>query len=389
MSDLICPSCGSGRGRVFYQMSGAPHHSVLLLEKREQALNYPQGHIALTFCEACGFVWNSAFDPAVHEYSAKYEATQAYSPTFNAFHRRLAENLIGRFDLHHKTVIEIGCGQGEFLQLLSELGPNRGLGFDPAYRVNGQAPPNVEFIADFYSEKYINYAGDFVCCKMTLEHILPTHEFVRTVRGSVGERPETVVFFQVPNAQYVLKDLAFWDVYYEHCSYFTAGSLARLFRRCGFDVLNLWTDYDDQYLMIEARTGDGTGVRLLANEHDLEDTAALVKEFEQAVPIRIAEWRERLRRLCAQGRKAVIWGGGSKGVAFLTTLGLQDEIQYAVDVNPNKHGTFLAGHGQEVIAPERLKDYQPDVVIVMNPIYCPEIRQHLDTLGLDAELWPV
>jgi hypothetical protein len=114
-----------------------------------------------------------------------------------------------------------------------------------------------------------------------------------------------------------------------------------------------------------------------------------VQEFEQAAPARIAEWRERINRLRAAGRKAVIWGGGSKGVAFLTTLGLRDEIPYAVDVNPNKHGTFLAGNGQEVIAPARLKEYQPDVVIVMNPIYCSEIRRQLDELGLNAELWPV
>ena len=56
------------------------------------------------------------------EYSGRYESTQGYSPTFNAFHERLAQDMIDRFDLHGKEIIEIGCGNGEFLVLLCELG---------------------------------------------------------------------------------------------------------------------------------------------------------------------------------------------------------------------------------------------------------------------------
>ena len=37
----------------------------------------------------------------------------------------------------------------------------------------------------------------------------------------------------------VLEEGAFWDIYYEHCSYFTLGSHARLFRRAGLDVTDL------------------------------------------------------------------------------------------------------------------------------------------------------
>ena len=76
-------------------------------------------------------------------------------------------------------------------------------------------------------------------------------------------------------------------------------------------------------------------------------------------------------------------------MAFLTTLKIQEEIEYAVDVNPHKHGTYMAGTGQKIIAPELLREYNPDVVIVMNPIYCNEIRQDLNKMGLTAELMPV
>jgi hypothetical protein len=76
-------------------------------------------------------------------------------------------------------------------------------------------------------------------------------------------------------------------------------------------------------------------------------------------------------------------------VAFLTTLRIQDEIEYAVDINPYKHGTYMAGTGQQIVAPEFLREYRPDVVIVMNPIYCNEIRRDLNRMGVTAELMAV
>jgi len=391
-SNYVCPSCGSAGMSVFYRLESAPVHSVLLLPTREEALNYPKGNIALGFCQTCGFISNVVFDPSLHEYAPGYEATQSFSPTFNAFAHRLATRLIDQYDLHGKDIVEIGCGQGEFLTMLCELGDNRGIGFDPAYvggRDESQAQDRITFIKDFYSEKYTDYHGDFVCCKMTLEHIQHTSDFVSTIRRSLGNRSNTIVFFQVPDATRVLRELAFWDIYYEHCSYFSLGSLSRLFRRCGFDIVNLAREYDDQYLMIEARPGNGKSETFLEEEDDLEDVARDVAYFSENYAHRLNTWRRDLQKIRQDGRRAVIWGSGSKGVAFLTTLNIKDEIEYAVDINPYKHGTYMAGTGQEIVGPEFLREYRPDVVIVMNPIYCNEIQQDLDRMGVTAELMPV
>jgi len=61
------------------------------------------------------------------------EETQGFSPFFRAWHEGLAQRLIDRYSLRAKKIIEIGCGKGEFLALLCDLGHNRGIGFDPAY----------------------------------------------------------------------------------------------------------------------------------------------------------------------------------------------------------------------------------------------------------------
>jgi len=391
-TNYVCPSCGLVGMSVFYELWGVPAHSVLLLQTREEALNYPKGDIALAFCQSCGFISNVAFDPTLHEYSAKYEATQACSPTFNAFARRLAMRLIDRYDLRGKDIIEIGCGQGEFLTLLCELGDNRGVGFDPAYtgRTNeGHAQHRISFVKDFYSERYAGHRCDFLCCKMTLEHIQHTADFVSTVRRSLENQSEATVFFQVPDVTRILQELAFWDIYYEHCSYFGSGSLARLFRRCGFDVIDLTVDYDGQYLMIEARPGDGKDEVVVEGEDDLGDLSREVAYFAQNQQLLLEAWKSELRENHRTGRRTVLWGAGSKGVAFLTTLDIRHEIEYAVDINPYKDGTFMAGTGQQIVVPEFLRRYKPDVVIVMNPIYCNEIQRELDRMGIGVEVRPV
>ena len=288
----------------------------------------------------------------------------------------------------NKEIIEIGCGKGEFISLLCELGNNRGFGFDPAYiseRNKSSAKDRVTFIKDFYSEKYVNYHADFVCCKMTLEHIPNTLEFMRIVRRSIGDRLDTLVFFQVPDMLRILKDKGFWDVYYEHCSYFTAGSLARLFRKAGFDVLDLYRVYDDQYLVIEARPVNGISTTVLPKEESIGEISHLVEQFEIRINRIFSSWRETLLK----GKKVVLWGGGSKGVAFLTTLQFYEEVDYAVDINPFKHGTYMAGTAQEIVSPAFLKEYNPDLVIIMNPIYREEISKDLNQLGLNPEILPI
>ena len=310
---------------LFYEIDSVPTNSCILLSSPEEAIGYPRGTLALGFCQDCGFISNVAFDPKLTEYSGRYEETQGFSQTFNKFHYALATRLIDRYDLNGKDVLEIGCGKGEFITMLSQLGNNRGIGFDPGYREDRnteEATKEVRFITDFYSEKYSDYKADFICCKMTLEHIPQTDSFIDTVRRSIGERSDTIVFFQIPEATRILGECAFEDIYYEHCSYFSPGSLARLFRRNGFEVINIETEYDDQYLTIEAKpamNGDARNAALPI-EDDLDVLKSLVASFPQRCEERIQSWKLLLERFQEEGQRVVLWGSGSKGVSFLTTL---------------------------------------------------------------------
>jgi SAM-dependent methyltransferase len=389
-AEHLCPSCGEKKMKVFHQASQVPSNSCILLGSREEAISYPKGDINLGFCLECGFAANTSFDPGLTEYSGRYEETQGFSATFNAFHRTLAQQLIDRHTLHNKNILEIGCGKGEFLLLLCELGDNYGTGFDPGYhegRLNSPATSRVNFIQDFYSEKYADIHADFVVCKMTLEHIGATGEFVRMIRRAIGDRQETTIYFQVPDTTRILHQCAFEDIYYEHCSYFSPGSLARLFRASGFRIIGLDTQYDGQYLTLEARPARGAYDREISQrERDLAQIRKHVSTFPARFDEKIRRWRQKLDWNKLEGRKVVLWGSGSKGVAFLTTLGITDEIQYVVDINPYRHGYFMPGSGQEIVAPEFLREYRPDLVVVMNSIYCDEIRQQMAEMGLQPEI---
>lgn len=388
-ASLECPNCAGTGLRVFYELDGIPVHSCLLMPSRAEAIDYPRGDLRLAFCQACGFITNTAFDPSVHEYSQRYEETQGFSPTFNAFARSLAARYAREYPMQGRTVLEIGCGKGEFLALLCELSGASGIGIDPGYvpsRLQSPALSRIRFINDFYGRAYSHLEADFICCRHTLEHVAPTLQFMRDLRATIGRRRETVVLFEVPDVARELREGAFWDLYYEHCTYFSCGSLSRLFRMAGFEVTKLSLEYEGQYVILDAVPADGPTSPQLPLENDLVELAASVERFGSVCENVVAKWRETLAGAQAAHRRVVIWGSGSKGVAFLTTLAANREIAAAVDINPHRHGKFMPGTGHEIIPPESLRTIRPDLVIVMNPIYLPEICATLRDLGVHAEV---
>jgi hypothetical protein len=109
-----------------------------------------------------------------------------------------------------------------------------------------------------------------------------------------------------------------------------------------------------------------------------------VNAFPLHVAAREKRWIERLALWSRDNTRTVIWGGGAKTVSFLNMLPLGGIISYVVDINPNKQGLYIPGSGQEIIAPEFLMDYQPDIVILMNPIYHREVEFQLEEMKVKA-----
>ena len=387
----LCPICSSPGISVFLEVENVPVHCNILWPAESEALKAPLGDIRLGFCTNCGHIFNRAFDPSLMKYDGEYENSLHFSPRFQSYAESLAARLISRYSIYEKEIIEIGCGNGDFLTLLCRLGRNHGIGFDPsnaAGKIKDTNDDRIEFIHAYYSQEYAGrYRADLICCRHVLEHILSPRDFLITIRTAASDT--ATVFFEVPNVAFILQDLGIWDIIYEHCSYFSSNSLAFLFRSCGFDILSLGEGMEGQFLCIEALPDGATN----SGEHELtgnlKDLMNDVRAYAHRYRQKVERWDRYLKDISNIGRKAVIWGGGSKSVTFLNILNARNRIEFVVDINPRKQGKYMPGTGQKIVSPDFLQEYRPDVVIVMNPVYTDEIKEMLRSIGINPHVIPV
>lgn len=384
-----CPSCGGGALRSIYRVDGIPLHSCILLDTAEAARSFPRRDLELLFCGDCGFLFNGIFDEPAIAYASNFEESQHFSETFNAFARGLADDIARTCKASGKQIVEIGCGKGEFLDRLCLTAGATGLGIDPAYRSDPgrtSAEHGVQFLAEWFGPAHHDLPADIVVCRHTLEHISPVRSFVETIGQMVAGQADAWVVFETPDVARVLEEGAFWDIYYEHCSYFSAATHADLFERAGMTVERLELLYGGQYIVQYARPVAEKARRSVPDPKAVDEMARLAEAFPDRVRRSQDVWGARIRDAHAAGRRVVLWGGGSKAVSTVTTLGLGPEISAVVDVNPYKQGKFLPGTGHPVIAPEALSSYSPDLVVIMNPLYRGEIEQQLTRMGISAEV---
>jgi SAM-dependent methyltransferase len=381
--ERACPACGAGDVQAIYRLEGIPVHSALLVPTAEAARGFPTGEMALCWCPNCGLAFNAAFEEARLDYGTGYEDAQGHSPTFSAFARKLARDWIARYGLSGGHVVEVGCGSGDFLRQMCEEGGCRGTGFDPAFR-SGRAEemPGVSFHARRFTESDVPVEADFIVCRHTLEHVGDIAGFLSLMRRACGESRSVRLGFELPDLGRILDEGAFWDVYFEHASYFTAGSLGRAFIHAGFDVIDLRRAFGEQYLLLDAAPAFGAPAPLPPMADDPADVAMRVERFRRTVQVRIAEWRNGFAAWRAAGRRVALWGSGSKAVGFLTTIGDHGIVDCVVDINPARQGRFMPGCTMPIVAPARLPEFRPDVVLVMNSIYRDEIAAEIAALGL-------
>ena len=250
----------------------------------------------------------------------------------------------------------------------------------------------MTFIRDLFGPRYAGLQAEYVSARHTLEHIAPVREFMRLVRKTIGQRPLSTSSSSSP----------IWSACWRRASSGTSTTSTaptsradrshRLFRAEGFDVQRLYKAYDDQYLMIEAIPGERPNRgATMPQEDDLASTAALVRKFpHRGRPSPRGAWLPRPRTAGSRsGQTVAIWGSGSKCVSLMSSLDLGDALRAIVDINPHKHGKFLAGSGWEIQGPDALTALRPDAVIIMNSIYTEEIRHELATRGLQPQLLPL
>ena len=389
-----CPVCGAGATEPFLHRRGVPVHQNLLFATPAAARGMARGDLEMRACAACGFVFNAAFDPALVEYGPAYENSQDCSPAFNAHLDALADHIVSERGVRTGRIVEVGCGKGGFLRKLLTHPQNAcdAVGFDPAYT----GPPEAlggraQFVADFYGPATA-VPADVVVCRHVIEHIPDPVALLRTVRAGVGASGATRVFFETPCAEWILRNRVPWDFFYEHCSLFTAASLARALGRAGFSVTSVRHIFGGQYLWAEGVVGlappaqqrSGTNPGDSPPDGRAEGTGTLARAFAAEERGRVASWAALLAEAGASG-PVFAWGAGAKGVTFCNLADPErTRLAGIVDVNPAKQNKYLPGTGHPIVAPEAAAG--AGTVLVFNPNYVAEVRATVARLGARAEV---
>jgi len=380
MSTNACPVCATASTTTIAHLTDAPVFCNVLLPNAVEAAAAPVGEITLAACSSCGHVFNSTFNEELIDYSPEYENSLHFSPTFQTYATDLAQMLVDTYGIRGRQVVELGCGKGDFLAMLAAAGDNEAIGFDPSYDGavdHHVGAGSVRVVSDTYQAAGNDLQPALVVSRHVLEHLTDPSMLIAGLRQWRGSDP--VVYLEVPDADHMIENRAYWDVIYEHPSYFTGQSLSRLCIDNDLAPIRLDSSFGGQYLSITARLGD-------QSRFDVRP-AAPTESFGAGLEAAIDSWADRLDQLAAAGQKAAIWGAGSKGVSFAALVpGADSTVSLAIDLNPRKAGRYMPVSAVPVTAPHDPRVMEAAVVLVMNPIYEEEICSSLKEMGSRANV---
>ncbi len=347
-----CPICDAGELERFLRIDRVPVMTTQLWADASTADAAPRGDLDLAVCDHCGAIRNLAFDAALVEYTGDYENSQLFSPAFRDYARELAARLVDEFELRQGTVLEFGCGKGEFLEMLCAAGCAQAVGFDPSYGGEidqGEYRDRVRIERRLLGPDDVTPA-DLVVSRHVIEHLEDPLPAVRALRSATGD-PAASLYLEVPDVRYVLSASGMWDLIYPHVTYFGPGALETLVRRAGFRPTVCESAFGEQFLTMRA-VPDTSSVEPEVDEEAVGQVLDDVRRFGAEFRETLAEWQA----LLADGDDTALWGAGAKGVTFLNAVAGGGGIDLVVDLNPRKQGRFLPGTGQKVVSPEQLRD---------------------------------
>ncbi len=384
-----CEACAGATMIPFADLGDIPVLCGVHWADAATAATSPVGRMRLGYCPECAYVRNLDFDPAIMTYDTTMDTNLHHSPAFQAFSAGLVAHLVERYRLKGKRVLDIGCGQGEFLRELCHSADCTGVGYDAMYA----GPSGADGSGAVFHSRHAPRGDDLeefdmFTSRHWFEHLADPFDLLADLRERARGRP-VFGYIEVPDACYDLAT-AGWEVIYPHVSYFDAYSLCRIAERAGWRVEDTGVLFSGMFRFIELSVNREAEPRLgsapLPDRDDRDRQLASILGFAQRHEVERAAWRDRIGSLVADGARPVLWGAGSRGVQFLTFADPDGRLSAVVDVNPRKWGRYLPLTAHRVDAPDSLPRLAPQAVIITNPAYQGEIAAHLERLGVVAEL---
>jgi SAM-dependent methyltransferase len=288
--------------------------------------------------------------------------------------------MIDALQLNAKSlVVEVASNDGYLLRNFKEKGIPV-LGIEPAANVAAIAEAaGIRTWARFFGTKLATeladggQRADLLVGNNVLAHVPDLNDFVRGL--AIVLAPHGVLTMEFPHLGRLLKEKQFDTIYHEHFSYFSFGTVERVFAAHGLTVLD-----------VEELSTHGGSLRIYACHANLADRPVSkrvgdLRERERAeggvsldAYARFAEdVREVKRKLLEfliarkrEGKTIVAYGAAAKGNTLLNYCGIREDfIDYVVDRSPFKQGKLLPGSHIPIEAPERIRETRPDYVLVL------------------------
>jgi SAM-dependent methyltransferase len=380
-----CPICQYPSSVPFLKLQPVPVFCNVLYPSASAARRAPASAIHLVVCENCALIYNAQFEPALMQYSPGYTNPLDVSDRFRAFANELATKLVKNHALYGGRAVEIGCGNGFFLERLVEKGMKQGIGYDPSAKRREETENlPVQIFPKLIDLDHSLGPVDAFICRHVFEHLSDPVEFLSKLRAHI-EKDDALIYFEVPNANQMLDGGMIWDVIYEHFTYWTSPALSTLFERHGFEPISVSTGFGKQFLMLEGRPSALPYQNSWPARADVHAFKKQCFRFGETSTKLISHWKPVLRNLRTLGRKVVLWGAGSKGITFANVVaGEEPLLAGIVDINPEKQGRYAALTGVPVLSPANLNDLRPDVILLMNENYTFEVTNLLNEIGVAA-----
>lgn len=341
--------------KIIFEQSLVPIFQNKVYPTKEEAISSKSGIVKLKQSLSSGLIYNSTFDMSLMEYDENYQNEQSNS-SFFLDHLDKVLHMLLEFGLKCKKVVEIGCGKGVFFDKMEKLDIDC-YGFDPTYE-----GIHSKIFKEYFDENQ-NIDAEVIIMRHTLEHIPEPHKFIETI--AKANNYKGMLFVEVPTFDWILEKRAFWDIFYEHCNYFTEGSLSYQFnsaktgRIFGGQYIYLWADLSELLTETPALKAP------ILQDVDFNEEVSNYQDFVNSVD------------------RLAIWGAGAKGSTFCNLLDPQREkISYVIDINPVKQNKYIAVSGHPIVSPEALKTNPATDILIMNENYFDEIALQCQNLNI-------
>ena len=305
-------------------------------------------------CMGCGLV---QFDCEPVDYYRDVIRAGGFSKTMVELRRYQYKHLIDSYHLEGKKFIEVGCGQGEFLKVLSEFPVEvHGIEHDP-HLVELARAQGLDVTEGFTETEDTRFAGglyDVFLSFNFLEHQPDPGTMLQAIYRNLED--DAMGLITVPSFEYIMDHNSYYELIRDHLAYYTFETLTPLLERNGFlveecEVINR----DTLSVIVKKRPQMDT-------ENLLECYVNLKREMESY-----------MKYLDAWDKKVAVWGASHQGFTLAATTKLGERARYIIDSAPFKQGKFAPASHLPIVGPDHFHEHPVDAIIITAPGYTDEI----------------